>query len=270
MKLGTKSLLFGIHQFIWHPVTVWLAWIWLYRTIPTWRETICIIVHDWGYWGMSDIDGDEGILHPELGAKIAGRLLDRGKSTRYRDLCIFHSRSYAKLIGVPPSKLCWADKASAKFEPTWWKLFRACATGGLEEVRQSCGDPTLTDREILRRGQEERIQQALEQFKKVTAVCLCGSTKHKSAFAEAGVKEALSGKVVLAPQIYSQADGISLSAEQIQTLEKVHDRKIELADEVLVINPDGRIGESTAREIHYAERLGKPIRYLQPTLNAAA
>lgn len=94
-------------------------------------------------------------------------------------------------------------------------------------------------------------------------VCLCGSTKNKFAFAEAGAKETLAGNIVLAPQIFSQSDGITLSPEQIQTLERVHDRKILLSDEVLVINPDGRVGESTQREIQYAESIGKPVRYLR-------
>ena len=38
-------------------------------------------------------------------------------------------------------------------------------------------------------------------------------------------------------------------------------RKIDLADEVFVINKDGYIGESTKREIEYAKAKGKPIFY---------
>ena len=73
MNVGTKSLLFGVHQFIWHPVTVLIAWVSLYGR-PTWRELICIIVHDWGYWGAPNMDGEEGERHPEVGAEIALRL----------------------------------------------------------------------------------------------------------------------------------------------------------------------------------------------------
>lgn len=57
MKTGTKSLLFGVHQFIWHPLTVLLAWIKLYGW-PAWEELVCIIIHDWGYWGKSNMDGE--------------------------------------------------------------------------------------------------------------------------------------------------------------------------------------------------------------------
>ena len=74
MKTGTKSLLFGVHQFIWHPVTVLIAWIWLYKRFPSWRELICMFVHDWGYWGKTNMDDEDGEKHPELGANIALKL----------------------------------------------------------------------------------------------------------------------------------------------------------------------------------------------------
>ncbi|MCK5235828.1 MAG: hypothetical protein KAR06_02490, partial [Deltaproteobacteria bacterium] len=60
--VGTKSLLFGVHQFIWHPITVLIAWCKLYGW-PTWPELVCIIVHDWGYWGKPNMDGPEGEKH---------------------------------------------------------------------------------------------------------------------------------------------------------------------------------------------------------------
>ncbi|GHD52192.1 hypothetical protein GCM10010335_64320 [Streptomyces galbus] len=53
-------------------------------------------------------------------------------------------------------------------------------------------------------------------------------------------------------------------------LDTLHHRKIDLADEVLIVNPDGYIGESTRREIDYARRLGKPIRYTHPTVEGEA
>lgn len=71
MKVGTKSLLFGVHQFIWHPITVARAWRRLHRKWPTLAECICIFVHDWGYWGCNDMDGPEGKNHPKLGARLA-------------------------------------------------------------------------------------------------------------------------------------------------------------------------------------------------------
>lgn len=148
MKTGTKSLLFGVHQFILHPITVYVAWVWLYRKLPTFKETICIVIHDWGYWGKTNMDDEEGERHPEIGAKIAHTLLDevvfapKGydlkpiKKTAYRDLCLFHSRHYARNAGKEPSLLCWADKLSILFDPWWLYLPRALASGELFEYRK--------------------------------------------------------------------------------------------------------------------------------------
>lgn len=131
MKRGTKSILFGVHQFLWHPLTVFLAWIWLFRSLPTWREAVCILIHDWGYWDKPNMDGAEGELHPELGARIAGRLF----GSEYHDLCLYHSRHYARNAGKEPSRLCWADKVSILCDPWWLYLPRAMASGELQEYR---------------------------------------------------------------------------------------------------------------------------------------
>lgn len=71
MTTGTKSLLFGVHQFLWHPLTVLLAWVYLYRSFPNPKELLCIFVHDWGYWGCPNMDGPEGERHPERAATHA-------------------------------------------------------------------------------------------------------------------------------------------------------------------------------------------------------
>jgi hypothetical protein len=131
MKLGTKSLLFGVHQVLWHPFTVWRAWRHLYGR-PTWRECVCIMIHDWGYFGCPEMDGPEGELHPLEGAAIAGFLF----GPKYYDLVLLHSRHLANKMGLPPSKLCWADKLSMRFEPQWFYLLRARVTGEILEYRR--------------------------------------------------------------------------------------------------------------------------------------
>jgi hypothetical protein len=131
MKIGTKSLLFGVHQFIWHPITVYIAWVELFG-LPNFKETICIIIHDWGYWGSPNMDGYEGKQHPELGANIANALF----GAEYRHLCLYHSRHYARKCKVNPSKLCWADKLSIKYDPGWFYLLRAKLSEELKEYRK--------------------------------------------------------------------------------------------------------------------------------------
>jgi len=139
MKLGTKSLLYGSHQFIWHPIQVTIAWIVLFKRLPTWKEMICIIIHDWGYWGCPNLDGEEGERHPEWAAKWVSLNLDNnvysGDRYRYRDLCLYHSRHYAKNDNADPSKLCWADKYCIKYDPWWFYLARVRLSGEIKELR---------------------------------------------------------------------------------------------------------------------------------------
>ena len=49
-----------------------------------------------------------------------------------------------------------------------------------------------------------------------------------------------------------------------EMLDDMHLRKIDMADEIFVINVDGYIGESTKREIAFAEKTGKKVIYLEP------
>ncbi len=128
--VGTRSLLWGVHQFLWHPWTVYRAWLALYGR-PTGREVICIIIHDWGYWGAPNMDGPEGEDHPRVGARLAAWLFGQ----EYGDLVLLHSRHFAKKVNREPSRLCWADKLSHLYEPAWWYLFRARLSGELEEYR---------------------------------------------------------------------------------------------------------------------------------------
>ena len=103
---------------------------------------------------------------------------------------------------------------------------------------------------------------------KPKVVVLCGSTRFMDTFFEAGWSETLKGHIVLSVGVVTtSADhaGEALGVEAVQMLDELHWRKIDLADEVLVLNVGGYIGFSTQREIDYAELIGKPIRYLEDT-----
>lgn len=87
MKLGQKSLLMGVHQFLLHPFFVAIAWTMLYG-IP-WNPKLwfCFLVHDWGYWFCTDIDGESGKKHPSFGANLVHFFCDGTKqeTTSLRD-----------------------------------------------------------------------------------------------------------------------------------------------------------------------------------------
>ncbi|MEC3992072.1 hypothetical protein VSR01_00310 [Actinacidiphila sp. DG2A-62] len=99
-------------------------------------------------------------------------------------------------------------------------------------------------------------------------VCLCGSTRHWDALAEANAAETLAGRMVLAPGVDLKAHHAHLvspaDADRVkEDLDALHRAKIRAADEVLVVNKDGYIGDSTRAEIAYALHLGKPVRYTE-------
>ena len=92
-------------------------------------------------------------------------------------------------------------------------------------------------------------------------VCLCGSTRFRRAYKEAFRQEEHAGNICLTVPCFKD-DPCCKTEEERTELDRLHLHKIHLADEILVINPLGYIGESTRREIAHAEGLGKPVRYL--------
>lgn len=95
-------------------------------------------------------------------------------------------------------------------------------------------------------------------------VCLCGSTKFKDEFIKSNFEETMKGNIVLTVGWFSHSDKEIFypEPEQKLMLDRLHLRKVELADELLVINVGGYVGESTLNEIRHATNLGKYIRYL--------
>ena len=89
-------------------------------------------------------------------------------------------------------------------------------------------------------------------------VCLCGSTRFRAEIVEANRLLTLEGHIVLAPGVFGH-DGDPITDDEKAKLDALHLRKIDMAEQVIVIAPGGYIGESTRREIAYAESTGKPV-----------
>lgn len=106
-------------------------------------------------------------------------------------------------------------------------------------------------------------------------VCLCGSTRFRDNFEETNYSETLKGNIVLSVGFFhhhardEHGESVGITPEQKEFLDNLHLRKIDLADEILVINAYGYIGKSTANEIAYAKKIGKPVRYRFPDLAPA-
>lgn len=91
-------------------------------------------------------------------------------------------------------------------------------------------------------------------------IVLCGSTKFREEYRAANARLTLEGNIVLTCGCFH---GDPEWGTNKVNLDELHKRKIDLADEVLVLNVGNYIGESTRREIEYAEKLGMIIRYLE-------
>ena len=107
---------------------------------------------------------------------------------------------------------------------------------------------------------------------KPVVVCICGSTRFADQHAIARWELERDGKHICLminylPAGYAEEQGwngldhFGEAAGCKDVLDDLHLRKIDIADWVLVINPGGYIGESTRREIAYAEAHGKPVHY---------
>lgn len=95
-------------------------------------------------------------------------------------------------------------------------------------------------------------------------ITLCGSTRFKDQFLEQQALLTLEGYIVLSACVFLNSDEHrTVTAAQKRMLDDMHKRKIDLADEILVINVGGYIGESTAAEIEYARRNGRTVKYLE-------
>lgn len=143
MKIGTKSVLFGAHCFFLHPWFVAYAWWKLYGFPFDPHLWVAFFVHDLGYIGKPDMDGEEGETHPYFGARIMRKLFDKDVNfPKYKkvigcclwyEFTLYHSRFLAKKHEKNYSKLCVADKLAIAITPAWLYLPMVRLTGEIKE-----------------------------------------------------------------------------------------------------------------------------------------
>ena len=106
---------------------------------------------------------------------------------------------------------------------------------------------------------------------KYKVITLCGSTRFKDEFIEVQKQLTLKSNNVISVglfghsgdnEVWENMDEGTLTKTK-EMLDDMHKRKIDMADEIYVINVGGYIGSSTRSEIEYAKVTGKPVRYLE-------
>ena len=99
---------------------------------------------------------------------------------------------------------------------------------------------------------------------KYKVITLCGSTRFKDAFLETQKRLTLEENIVISVGLFGHSgDEEVWTPGTKEMLDDMHKRKIDMADEIYVINVGGYIGESTRSEIEYAQMTGKKINYLE-------
>ena len=93
-------------------------------------------------------------------------------------------------------------------------------------------------------------------------ITLCGSTKFKDEFMRIQKELTLLGNIVISVGCFGHSGDV-FTEDQKLMLDDMHKRKIDMADEIFVINKNGYIGESTRSEITYAKKTGKLVYYLE-------
>ena len=106
---------------------------------------------------------------------------------------------------------------------------------------------------------------------KYKVVTLCGSTRFREQFMQAQKDLTLQGYIVISVGLYGHAgdqevwenmdEGTLTKTKEM--LDDMHKRKIDMADEIFVVNVGGYVGDSTKSEIKYAHENGKVVRYLE-------
>lgn len=204
MKIGTKSVLFGAHCFFLHPWFVAWAWWKLYgfrivrwrpavadldgvrvrwdqphsewsTSLWDWRLWVAFIVHDLGYWGKPNMDGEEGEQHPWWGGRVLFWFTGR---TPWMLFVVYHSRYLAKKNNADFSPLCIADKLAIALTPAWLYLPMVRATGELPEYMAKA-KVFHSSGEAQRSGSSIDSEDAERWYADVRAYCLKWVEEHK-------------------------------------------------------------------------------------------
>lgn len=99
---------------------------------------------------------------------------------------------------------------------------------------------------------------------KYKVITLCGSTKFKDDFMREQKRLSLEGNIVISVGMFGHSGDDEVWQDSIkEMLDDMHKRKIDMADEIFVINKGGYIGTSTKSEIEYAISTNKKVNYME-------
>lgn len=103
---------------------------------------------------------------------------------------------------------------------------------------------------------------------KYKVITLCGSTKFKDDFIREQKRLTLEGNIILTVGLFGHSGDNEVWNEGVkEMMDDMHKRRIDMSDEIFVINKNGYVGFSTKSEIEYAVKTGKKVNYMENTNN---
>ena len=100
---------------------------------------------------------------------------------------------------------------------------------------------------------------------KFNVITLCGSTRFRAEYERIQKELTLKGNIVISVGLFGHSGDDEVWKDGVkEMLDEMHLAKIDMADEIFVINPGGYVGQSTSREIAYAQSRGKTVKSLCP------
>ena len=142
---------------------------------------------------------------------------------------------------------------------------------GLIDEKDILGKAVYRIWPISKFGSIQKYKRGKIVVKNYKVITLCGSTRFKDEFLKVQKDLTLKGNIVISvglfghsgdSEVWENMDEGTLTKTK-EMLDDMHKRKIDMADEIFVINVNGYIGESTKSEIEYAKSLGKGVNYLE-------
>ncbi len=164
---------------------------------------------------------------------------------------------------------CYKDKVRAIYTSNFFRCKKTAQIINQNFEVKIIEEARLNEFGSLKGESWTELQMRIMDFLDEICQSYCGSARFKEQHLKVQSKLTLQGNIVI-PCVFfdnnvskSVWDNLS-EAEKVQTkalLDDMHKRKIDLADEIFVINKDGYVGQSTKSEIDYALKQGKKINY---------
>jgi hypothetical protein len=119
-------------------------------------------------------------------------------------------------------------------------------------------------RKRKRISEKINLKRGCKMIQNYKIITLCGSTKFKNQFIEQQKRLTLKGNIVISVGLFGHSGDNEVWQDGTkEMLDDMHKRKIDISDEIFVLNVGGYIGNSTANEIAYALKTNKKVEYLE-------